>query len=654
MSPRLGGTLILLGCCWSEAYGQADRLDTVLVSAMRAEQSELTTPASITIVTREEIESRGARNVAEAVRGTGAVQVRDLFGDGSNAVIDMRGFGPTAGSNTLVLVDGRILNNSTDVAAPDLNAISIKDVERIEVVQGSAGTLFGNQAVGGVVNIITRSPDAIRAEAETAAGSYRGRALSGSFADRLVGGLKYRVAGKARSSDNYRDNNSVDYWNASGRLEYAHVNGRVFGEYQYVSDEIELPGSLFEEEVEEDRRQSAEVFREDFSDTKTHIGRLGLRQALSDHWLLEGEYTYRNADRDFRTSFRALGQQPAATQDREVQTLNPRAVGIFPLAHGDLEITTGADLVSTDYRLESSIGLQKVDQATSSYYIQAVAPLAPRWAFTVGARHARVDNDITESFTAPQGLSLDDDLNVGTAGVAFSPTASWRFFVRVDGNYRFAKVDEHTNIVFGAPVGINNQTGVSYELGLEYAIPRARLKLVGYRLDLDNEISFDSSAFSNTNLDSTRRLGALVEGSIQLSRSLRVGGSYSFVDSEVTDGPFDGNDIPLVARHTGWLYADQRINERLSLYGEALGVSKRVLGGDFDNDFRKLDGYAIVNLQAVYEWRRWRGSARVNNLFDKAYSDEGAVGFDEFFTLRDAFFPSPERNYWFTFRYVYD
>jgi iron complex outermembrane receptor protein len=155
-------------------------------------------------------------------------------------------------------------------------------------------------------------------------------------------------------------------------------------------------------------------------------------------------------------------------------------------------------------------------------------------------------------------------------------------------------------------------------------------------------------------LDSTRRLGALLEGSIQLLGSLRVGGSYSYVDSEVTDGPFDGNDIPLVARHTGWLYADQRLNRHLSFYGEALATSKRVLGGDFNNDFRKLDGYTIVNLQAVYEWRGWRGSARVNNVLDKAYSDDGAVGFDESFTLRDAFFPSPERNYWFTVRYIYD
>jgi iron complex outermembrane receptor protein len=636
------------------AFGQPERLDTVLVSATRAEQSQLTTPASITIITREDIERRGVRNVSEAVRGAGGLQVRDLFGDGSSAVIDMRGFGPTAGSNTLVLVDGRVLNNSSDLGTPDLNTVSIKDVERIEIVQGSAGTLFGNQAVGGVVNIITRSPDALRAEVELGGGSYRGRAINASVTDRLDGGLGYRLSGQARASDNYRDNNAVDYRNLAGRLDYEHDRGRLFGEYQYVSDDVELPGSLFEDEVEQDRRQSADVFSQDFSDTKTHIGRLGLRQTLAGPWWLEGEYTYRDVDRDFRTSFRAFGQQEPAVQDREVQTLNPRLIGIYPLRHGDLEITAGADLEGTDYELSSSIGRQEVKQRIGSYYAQAVLPLARHWSMTVGGRYARVDNDITESFSAPDGVSLDDDVKVGTAGLSFRPSPAWRMFLRVDGNYRLAKVDEHTNIVFGAPVGLNNQTGVSYELGLEYQTSRTRLKLVGYRLDLDNEISFDASAFSNTNLDSTRRVGALLEGSVRPIRSLRLGGSYSYVDSEVTDGPFDGKDIPLVARHTGWLYADQQATRHLSLYGEVSAVGKRVLGGDFANEFRKLDAYALVNLQAAYEWQRWRASLRLNNLLDKAYSEDGAIGLDAFFTRRDAYFPSPERNVWLSARYVYD
>ncbi|NOQ87761.1 MAG: TonB-dependent receptor plug domain-containing protein, partial [Gammaproteobacteria bacterium] len=137
----------------------ATQIPSVVVSAARTEQSTLTTPASITVITRKQIEDSGSTHIVEVLRGQGGVQIKDLYGDGSRATVDMRGFGDSAGSNTLILIDGRRLNNP-DIGAPDLNSIALDDVERIEVVQGSAGVLFGDQAVGGVINIITRKPGA--------------------------------------------------------------------------------------------------------------------------------------------------------------------------------------------------------------------------------------------------------------------------------------------------------------------------------------------------------------------------------------------------------------------------------------------------------------------------------------------------------------
>jgi len=87
-------------------------LDAVIVSGARTEQSQLTTPASITVITREEIEASGARHVVEVLQGRGGIQIFDSFGDGSRASVGMRGFGETANANTLILVDGRRLNNS--------------------------------------------------------------------------------------------------------------------------------------------------------------------------------------------------------------------------------------------------------------------------------------------------------------------------------------------------------------------------------------------------------------------------------------------------------------------------------------------------------------------------------------------------------------
>ena len=162
---------------YSDTDKAAAEIPAVVVSAARTEQSTLTTPASITVITREQIEDSGSRHIVEVLRGQGGVQINDLYGDGSRATVGMRGFAESAGSNTLVLVDGRRLNNP-DLASPDLNSIALEDVERIELVQGSAGVLFGDQAVGGVINIITRKPGALRHSLELSAGSCQLSAIS--------------------------------------------------------------------------------------------------------------------------------------------------------------------------------------------------------------------------------------------------------------------------------------------------------------------------------------------------------------------------------------------------------------------------------------------------------------------------------------------
>ncbi|MEW8628115.1 MAG: TonB-dependent receptor plug domain-containing protein, partial [Candidatus Thiodiazotropha sp.] len=142
------------------ASSQADtELVPLMVSATRSEQVTPLIPASIRVIDRQQIERSAANNLLQLLNGQSGIQISSLVGDGSQAVVDMRGFGPTAGSNTLILVDGRRLNNSGDQAAPDLSSIDLRRVERIEIVQGSAGTLFGNQAVGGMINIITRVPE---------------------------------------------------------------------------------------------------------------------------------------------------------------------------------------------------------------------------------------------------------------------------------------------------------------------------------------------------------------------------------------------------------------------------------------------------------------------------------------------------------------
>jgi iron complex outermembrane receptor protein len=232
--------------------------------------------------------------------------------------------------------------------------------------------------------------------------------------------------------------------------------------------------------------------------------------------------------------------------------------------------------------------------------------------------------------------------------MVYEPAEAWRLFARADQNFRFAKVEEHTNAVSG-PTGLDTQTGISYELGAEYESISNFGKLVAFRIDLEDEIAYDTSGYLNINLDETRRLGLIADWGVNLGAGRRLGVSYTYTDSEITDGSFEGNDVPLVPEHMVSLFADYPLTERWAVHGEVLSVSKRRFGGDFDNQFGYLEGYEVVNLRVGYASGPADFGVRVNNLLDEEYSEDGAVGWNPAIVGNSpAYFPSPERNVWIT------
>ncbi|MGB5638880.1 MAG: TonB-dependent receptor plug domain-containing protein, partial [Sedimenticolaceae bacterium] len=150
---------LTLGSLLSTAALAETSLPPVLVSAARAPGLSMDIPAATTIIDRQEIEDSGARDVAELLRRVTGVHVSRGIGGGGQARIDMRGFGSAAQSNIAVMINGRKINPPTDSATLYLNSIDLDTVEQIEIIEGSAGTLYGNQAVGGLINIITVRPE---------------------------------------------------------------------------------------------------------------------------------------------------------------------------------------------------------------------------------------------------------------------------------------------------------------------------------------------------------------------------------------------------------------------------------------------------------------------------------------------------------------
>ena len=153
--PRLAPLATALLCLSATAQDGAPPTQTIVVTATRHAMLALDAPAAMSVVTRAQIEARGADNVLDALRGeTGvSLQGRSI---GGRKVISLRGMDS---KHTLFLVDGQRIGASDGVIGHSdfqYDWIAVDDIERIEVVRGPLSVLYGSEAMGGVVNVITR------------------------------------------------------------------------------------------------------------------------------------------------------------------------------------------------------------------------------------------------------------------------------------------------------------------------------------------------------------------------------------------------------------------------------------------------------------------------------------------------------------------
>ena len=161
--PRRGlaAVLLLLAAAPARAQDEAERLEPVVVTATRTEQRLGETPASVTVLTREDIGRTAAQSLDDLLR---QVPGFSLFRRSSSLVshpttqgVSLRGIGPSGASRALVLLDGIPINDPFG-GWVYWDRVPLQSVEQVEVVRGGGASVWGNYALGGVINIITRRP----------------------------------------------------------------------------------------------------------------------------------------------------------------------------------------------------------------------------------------------------------------------------------------------------------------------------------------------------------------------------------------------------------------------------------------------------------------------------------------------------------------
>jgi iron complex outermembrane receptor protein len=645
------------------------KLAEVVVTGTRTAEEIQKVPASISVITAEDIQNSNAKTTVDLLRRVEGVVVRDLLGNGKAAQVDLRGFGETASSNTLVLVDGR-RTNEIDLSGTDWAQIPVEQIERIEVLRGPGSVLYGDNASAGVINIITKSPSRqLNAGGGITLGSYD-RYRVDAHAGGGYGKTAVSIYGSHEDSDGYRDNNDYRAGDLGGKVVVDATDRlRVDLSGSYHEDSFGLPGALTKSEVNADRKQT--VNPDDKGSTQDYYVKAGLDWDLQTFGQLLADVSYRDrsGDSKFPDAFFPFKND----FDTETLGFTPRYVWQGAVFERTNKLIAGVDLYHTSQDNKSYSGFfsplpssptghSNVERESVGPYLNNEFYVLNNLLLTLGARHEYVKydfdvRDLSAFPLAPLNESDSDSESAYQAGLTFLYGDNSSVFTRVSRSFRFPLVDEL--VVYDFNTGqirvnpdLKPQTGIHYELGVRHHFtPKLRANFALFRAEIEDEIFFNRPVFTNENHPKTLHQGVEMGARAELLKHLAVIGNYTYQKATFQKEPYKNKDLPAVPHHRANLglrvfdvVPGVELAVDWSYYGASYAVS------DFDNDFERLDDYFTLDTRLSYEWRMLRAFVGVNNLTNEKYSEYAVIGNAP---LQTNFYPAPERNFVFGLRVAF-
>jgi vitamin B12 transporter len=218
------------------------KLNEVVVTATKTEQGLEDITQSVTVITADEIRESGATTAAEIIERTTGVEVNDIGPTGAVTGISIRG---STSTQVLVLLDGMRLN-SAGTGGFDMSdlPVPLENIDRIEIVRGPASALYGADALGGVVNIITKKPTGLASTITGAGGSHGYWTLGAHNSDR-IGNFYYDLSVNEERDGGYRINSDLDKTTTGAKLGYDFSkDSSLEATVNYVEKEIGVPGPI--------------------------------------------------------------------------------------------------------------------------------------------------------------------------------------------------------------------------------------------------------------------------------------------------------------------------------------------------------------------------------------------------------------------------
>lgn len=593
------------------------KLNTQIVTSNGLQQSEFKAPFSSEIHDATDIERSGSIGLYDYLSKHSSITVLPSYGNPLTQNLDMRGFGIENGhQNIVITINGRRLNN-VDMAPQLLSNIPLSSIERIEIIKGSGAVAYGDGAMAGVINIITKETSG--GEVNVASGSH-GQSTASLSAGVTQEYFSVQVLAENSRSDGQRkadingDSDETDTNNFAAHLKVFPAQGaeiRVGKERSWIDNIYGNP--LTNQEFNKDPAQSGS-----YADWQGNIAPYNAQRMSTDVNLIGAGYRLNkklslNLD---HTVEKKTSEFVGWGSDYDYRSTNISTEWI----DSDLQVTLGVQLFDG----ERDSGTDKTSKDNQSVFIQTSYSL-DNTLFLVGARHEKVK--YTHEDLSNTALKDDDKLTAWELGINHQYSEQLSVFANLMSGYQAPDIDRFFDL-FSGPTPtfnsfINPAKNKTLNVGFNHLTTNNKLKTTLFYSKLTDEIFLDPVTFANTNIDKSYKYGIEIQDQWQLTENFKANLNYSYtlakIDSDdSSSGAFNGKRTPGVSPHTASLGLSYQVTNKGTLTLSETFRSKAHAINDFANNFsQKQRAYSTTDIGYQHKVDNITLYAQVNNLFDQ-------------------------------------
>jgi len=647
---------VLTGAGWTENKNSCE-LDPIVVTASRYSEQSSNVAKSVTLIDSEDITKSAANNLPELLKDVAGIEVRDFLGNGKTSQVDMRGFGDSAASNNLVLIDGR-RTNQIDLSGIDWSQINTESIDRIEIVRGPQSVLYGDNAVGGVINIITKKGGA--KEPQIAFGYKTGSYDYSSYSGSISGGSEFLdyYAGFAWSdTDGYRTNNALEADDFTASMTAKPTdNVRLNFKTGYHKDWYGLPSGLTDAQLNElgrggsanpdDRAKTDDFYIMCSPDINYEADIIGDFNFTADT-IVRGRRTasinyYTGGSTETNNHITTFGLTPKLAWDIDLFSIHNRLItGIDYYRYKD-EILSGGTLPKDMIVInEDTLGIYSTDCIDITKRLSISGGGRLEWAYYTFDQQAVLTG---KNNRHPYEYALD-------AGINYKYGEHSSIYADYERSFRLPAVDEWYQAMWtwfgilnggGLNLDLVPQTGNHYEVGIkDNTFKFLRVNADYFITDLKHELYFDPLILANAVYDRTMRHGLETEVHLCPVEDIDAFVKYTYEKAYYVGSHYAGNEIPIVPRHkisTGLNYTLMncfRINYLVNYVGARRFINDQL------NIVPRLKPYVTHDLKFSYYKYGLEMYMGIYNLLDEQYSEYAVTNGTG---TNKAYYPSPGRN----------